>query len=123
MTPTADVVRKLSFLDRYPPVWIVAAMVAGLVLGGVIPGLQGVLDAVKIDQVPLPIALGLLLLMMYPVLAKVRYDRLHTVTRDRRTMVLSLVLNWILGSALMFALAWPMLFFLWLRKRWPAHGS
>ncbi|AUI60151.1 ACR3 family arsenite efflux transporter [Amycolatopsis sp. BJA-103] len=108
MTQTADVVRKLSFLDRYLPVWIVAAMVAGLVLGGVIPGLQGVLDAVKIGQVSLPIALGLLL-MMYPVLAKVRYDRLHTVTRDRRTMVLSLVLNWILGPALMFALAWLML--------------
>ncbi|WP_410599405.1 ACR3 family arsenite efflux transporter [Amycolatopsis sp. lyj-90] len=108
MTQTSDVVRKLSFLDRYLPVWIVAAMVAGLVLGGVIPGLQGVLDAVKIGQVSLPIALGLLL-MMYPVLAKVRYDRLHTVTRDRRTMMLSLVLNWIVGPALMFALAWLML--------------
>ncbi len=108
MTQTTDVVRKLSFLDRYLPVWIVAAMVAGLVLGGVIPGLQGVLDAVKIGQVSLPIALGLLL-MMYPVLAKVRYDKLHAVTRDKRTMVLSLLLNWILGPALMFALAWLML--------------
>ncbi|WP_091320591.1 ACR3 family arsenite efflux transporter [Amycolatopsis tolypomycina] len=98
----------MSFLDRFLPVWIIAAMAVGLGLGSVIPGLQGVLDAVKIGQVSLPIALGLLL-MMYPVLAKVRYDKLDTVTRDRRTMVLSLVLNWILGPALMFALAWLLL--------------
>ncbi|WP_181774504.1 ACR3 family arsenite efflux transporter [Amycolatopsis pittospori] len=103
-----DVLRGLSFLDRFLPVWIIAAMAAGLVLGSVLPGFQGVLDAVKIGQVSLPIALGLLL-MMYPVLAKVRYDRLGTVTRDRRTMVLSLVLNWVVGPALMFALAWLML--------------
>jgi ACR3 family arsenite transporter len=89
-------------------VWIIAAMAAGLALGAVVPGLQGVLDAVKIGQVSLPIALGLLL-MMYPVLAKVRYDKLDTVTRDRRTMALSLVLNWVAGPALMFALAWLML--------------
>ncbi|WP_410653319.1 ACR3 family arsenite efflux transporter [Amycolatopsis sp. cmx-4-54] len=104
----ADVLHELSFLDRFLPVWIIVAMGAGLLLGSVIPGLQGVLDAVKIGQVSLPIALGLLL-MMYPVLAKVRYDRLGTVTSDKRTMVLSLVLNWILGPALMFALAWLML--------------
>ncbi|MFI7121316.1 ACR3 family arsenite efflux transporter [Amycolatopsis sp. NPDC049868] len=104
----ADVLHKLSFLDRYLPVWIIVAMVVGLLWGSVIPGLQGVLDTVKIGQVSLPIALGLLL-MMYPVLAKVRYDRLGAVTKDRRTMVLSLVLNWILGPALMFALAWLML--------------
>ncbi|MFD6069886.1 ACR3 family arsenite efflux transporter [Amycolatopsis lurida] len=103
-----DVLHKLSFLDRFLPVWIIVAMGAGLLLGSVIPGLQGVLDAVKIGQVSLPIALGLLL-MMYPVLAKVRYDKLDTVTKDKRTMVLSLVLNWILGPALMFALAWLML--------------
>ncbi|KZB88534.1 ACR3 family arsenite efflux transporter [Amycolatopsis regifaucium] len=104
----ADVLRKLSFLDRFLPVWIVTAMVAGLLLGSVVPGLREVLDAVKIGQVSLPIALGLLL-MMYPVLAKVRYDKLDTVTKDKRTMVLSLVLNWILGPALMFALAWLLL--------------
>lgn len=103
-----DVLRRLSFLDRFLPVWIVAAMVAGLALGAVLPGLRAVLDSVRIGQVSLPIALGLLL-MMYPVLAKVRYDRLDTVTRDRRTMVLSLVLNWLVGPALMFALAWLML--------------
>ncbi|HET6286716.1 MAG TPA: ACR3 family arsenite efflux transporter [Amycolatopsis sp.] len=113
MTRTADkadtdVLHGLSFLDRFLPVWIIVAMGAGLLLGSVLPGLQGVLDAVKIGQVSLPIALGLLL-MMYPVLAKVRYDKLDTVTKDKRTMVLSLVLNWILGPALMFALAWLML--------------
>ncbi|WP_311202712.1 ACR3 family arsenite efflux transporter [Actinophytocola gossypii] len=107
-TGDVDVLHRLSFLDRFLPVWIIAAMAAGLLVGTVVPGLQDVLDAVKIGQVSLPIALGLLL-MMYPVLAKVRYDRLDTVTRDRRTMALSLVLNWVVGPALMFALAWLML--------------
>ncbi|WP_281068480.1 ACR3 family arsenite efflux transporter [Amycolatopsis magusensis] len=107
-TAEPDVLRKLSFLDRLLPVWIIAAMGAGLLLGTVVPGLQGVLEAVKIGSVSVPIALGLLL-MMYPVLAKVRYDRLDTVTRDRRTLVLSLVLNWVIGPALMFALAWLLL--------------
>ncbi|WP_034240704.1 ACR3 family arsenite efflux transporter [Saccharomonospora iraqiensis] len=103
-----DVLRKLSSLDRFLPVWILAAMGAGLLLGAVLPGLRDVLDAVTIGQVSLPIALGLLL-MMYPVLAKVRYDRLDSVTRDRRMLVLSLLLNWVAGPALMFALAWLML--------------
>jgi arsenite transporter len=103
-----NVLPRLSFLDRLLPAWIGLAMAAGLLLGRFVPGLQGVLDAVKIGEVSLPIALGLLL-MMYPVLAKVRYDRLDTVTRDKRTMWLSLLLNWIIGPALMFALAWLML--------------
>ncbi|MFG1783286.1 ACR3 family arsenite efflux transporter [Rhodococcus oryzae] len=99
------VVGKLSTLDRFLPVWIGAAMVAGLLLGNVIPGLGDVLSAVEIDGISLPIALGLLI-MMYPVLAKVRYDRLDTVTGDRKLLISSLVLNWVLGPALMFALAW-----------------
>ena len=82
--------------------WIVAA---GLLLGRLVPGLDGVLSAVQIGGVSLPIAVGLLV-MMYPVLAKVRYDRLDTVTSDRRMLVSSLVLNWVVGPALMFALAW-----------------
>ncbi|MGH3371697.1 MAG: arsenic resistance protein, partial [Nocardioidaceae bacterium] len=102
------VVDRLSTLDRFLPVWIGLAMVAGLLAGRWVPGLAGALDAVKVSSVSMPIALGLLL-MMYPVLANVRYDRLDTVTRDRRTLVLSLVLNWVLGPALMFALAWLML--------------
>ncbi|WP_229661854.1 ACR3 family arsenite efflux transporter [Phycicoccus endophyticus] len=83
-------------------------MVAGLVLGRLLPGLGEGLSAVEVDGVSLPIALGLLV-MMYPVLAKVRYDRLDTVTGDRRMLGASLLLNWVLGPALMFALAWLLL--------------
>ncbi|MEO3795960.1 ACR3 family arsenite efflux transporter [Nonomuraea sp. B10E15] len=103
--PPAGVIGALSMLDRFLPVWIIAAMGVGLLLGRLLPGLDTALDAVKIGEISLPIALGLLL-MMYPVLAKVRYDRLNTVTGDRRLLVSSLVLNWVLGPALMFALAW-----------------
>ncbi|WP_317181116.1 ACR3 family arsenite efflux transporter [Intrasporangium sp.] len=102
----SDVVTaRLSVLDRFLPVWIGAAMLAGLLLGRLVPGLGEALGAVEIDGVSLPIALGLLV-MMYPVLAKVRYDRLDTVTADKRMLVSSLVLNWLIGPALMFALAW-----------------
>ena len=92
-----NVVEKLSTLDRFLPVWIGVAMAAGLLLGRLIPGLNTALDQVQIDGISLPIALGLLI-MMYPVLAKVRYDRLDTVTGDRRLLLSSLVLNWVLGS-------------------------
>ncbi|MER5951297.1 ACR3 family arsenite efflux transporter [Streptomyces sp. NPDC001904] len=97
--------RRLSFLDRYLAVWILAAMAVGLGLGRLLPGLGDGLARVTVSGVSLPIALGLLV-MMYPVLAKVRYDRLDTVTRDRRLLLPSLLLNWIVGPALMFALAW-----------------
>ena len=76
--------------------------------GRLIPGLGAALNAISVDGVSLPIALGLLI-MMYPVLAKVRYDRLDTVTRDARLLIPSLVLNWVIGPALMFALAWLLL--------------
>ncbi len=99
---------RLSTLDRLLPAWIGLAMLAGLVLGRLVPGLGDALSAVEVDGVSLPIALGLLV-MMYPVLAKVRYDRLDTVTSDRRLLLASLVLNWLVGPALMFALAWLML--------------
>ena len=104
-SPAPTVAKQLSFLDRYLPVWILAAMALGLALGRLVPGLNSALDAVKIGSVSLPIALGLLV-MMYPVLAKVRYDETRRITADRRLMGLSLVLNWVLGPALMFALAW-----------------
>jgi ACR3 family arsenite transporter len=108
--PPADapVLAGLSRLDRFLPVWIVAAMGAGLVLGRIVPGLDDALDAVTVGNVSLPIAVGLLL-MMYPVLAKVRYGELGRVTGDRRLLVTSLVLNWVVGPALMFALAWVFL--------------
>ncbi len=110
-TPVADrsdVVHQLSTLDRYLPVWIGLAMTAGLLLGRWVPGIAGVLDAITIGSVSLPIALGLLV-MMYPVLAKVRYDEVGDVARDTRMMTLSLVLNWVIGPALMFTLAWLLL--------------
>lgn len=104
-SPEKAVAGRLSFLDRYLAVWILAAMAVGLGLGRVVPGLGDALAKVTVTGVSLPIALGLLV-MMYPVLAKVRYDRLDTVTRDRRLLLPSLLLNWIVGPALMFALAW-----------------
>jgi ACR3 family arsenite transporter len=104
----APVIARLSALDRFLPVWIIAAMAAGLLLGRNVPGLDDALNAISVGSVSLPIAVGLLL-MMYPVLAKVRYTELHTVTGDRRMLVASLVLNWVLGPALMFALAWLLL--------------
>ncbi|MEW2476338.1 ACR3 family arsenite efflux transporter [Micromonospora gifhornensis] len=103
-TPPA-VVARLSRLDRFLPLWIGLAMAAGLLLGRLVPGLNTALDAVTIGGISLPIALGLLI-MMYPVLARVRYDRLDSVTGDRRLLLSSLLLNWVLGPALMFALAW-----------------
>ncbi|WP_413768980.1 ACR3 family arsenite efflux transporter [Rhodococcus pyridinivorans] len=102
------VVGKMSTLDRFLAVWIGAAIVVGLLLGRMIPGLGEALSFIEIDGISLPIALGLLI-MMYPVLAKVRYDRLDTVTGDRKLLISSLILNWILGPALMFALAWLLL--------------
>lgn len=107
-TPHAGVMKDLSFLDRWLPAWILLAMAVGLLLGRFVPGLNTALEAVKIGEVSLPIAIGLLV-MMYPVLAKVRYDETHRVAGDRRLMITSLVLNWIVGPALMFALAWLLL--------------
>ena len=102
------VLQRLSLLDRFLPVWILAAMGLGLGLGRLVPDLNDALDTIKIGSVSLPIALGLLA-MMYPVLAKVRYSKVTEVAADRRMLTLSLVLNWLIGPALMFALAWLML--------------
>jgi ACR3 family arsenite transporter len=104
----SHVLERLPVLDRLLPLWIGTAMVLGLFLGRVVPGLTDALDAVKVGSVSLPIALGLLA-MMYPVLAKVRYKAVGDVTRDRRLLVPSLILNWVIGPALMFALAWLLL--------------
>jgi len=100
--------RRLSTLDRFLPLWIGLAMATGLVLGNSFDGLDDWLDTVKIDSVSLPIAVGLFV-MMYPVLAKVKYRSLGGVVSDRRSLVLSLALNWLIGPLLMFALAWLML--------------
>jgi arsenite transporter len=106
--PDGDVLHRLSTLDRYLPLWIGLAMVAGLLLGRLVPGLDDALAAVEIGSVSLPIAIGLLV-MMYPVLAKVRYDEMGRVTGDRRLLGTSILLNWVIGPALMFALAWLLL--------------
>ncbi|MFH8294652.1 ACR3 family arsenite efflux transporter [Streptomyces sp. NPDC018059] len=103
-----SVVAKLSTLDRYLAVWILLAMAVGIGLGRLVPGLDGTLAKAEVGGISLPIAIGLLV-MMYPVLAKVRYDKLDAVTGDRRLMVSSLVVNWIVGPAVMFALAWTFL--------------
>jgi ACR3 family arsenite transporter len=104
----APVVARLSTLDRFLPVWIITAMLLGLGLGRAVPGLDDALDAVQVGSVSLPIAVGLMM-MMYPVLAKVRYTETARVTGDRRLLIASLVLNWLIGPALMFALAWLLL--------------
>lgn len=103
-----DVFHRLSVLDRFLPVWIGTAMVAGVVLGRMIPGLDSWLDTIKIGTVSLPIAIGLLV-MMYPVLAKVKYHRVGEAFADRRAMGLAMLFNWIVGPIVMFALAWLML--------------
>ncbi|MCV7386094.1 ACR3 family arsenite efflux transporter [Mycolicibacter longobardus] len=107
-TAAPAVAAKLSTLDRFLPLWIGVAMAAGLLLGRLVPGLGAELSAIEVDGVSLPIALGLLV-MMYPVLAKLRYDQLGEVTSDRKLLVSSLVLNWLIGPAVMFTLAWLLL--------------
>ena len=110
--PTAEradgVVARLSTLDRFLPLWIGLAMAAGIGLGALVPSLDDGLDRLKVGTVSLPIALGLLL-MMYPVLAKVRYEELGKMRGDRRLFATSLFLSWVAGPALMFALAWLLL--------------
>lgn len=104
----AAVASRLSVVDRFLPVWIVAAMALGVGLGRAFPAIGPALDAVKIGGVSLPIAFGLFW-MMYPVLAKVRYGKLGAVGANGRLFGASLLFNWVLGPALMFALAWLLL--------------
>ena len=99
---------RLSTLDRLLPLWIAAAMLLGIGLGRALPDLNDQLERVKVDTVSLPIALGLFA-MMYPVLAKVRYRTIGTVLTDRRPVVMSLLIVWLVGPALMFALGWLLL--------------
>ena len=107
--PLAGVVSRLSTLDRFLPLWIALAMASGLALGSLLPHLNHWLGKLQVGTVSLPIALGLLL-MMYPVLAKVRYEELgharHDGVNDRRFFGTSLFLSWVVGPLLMFALAW-----------------
>ena len=101
----APVVKQLSTLDRFLPIWIFAAMALGLILGRALPGFGAVLDSVRIADVSVPIAIGLLA-MMYPVLAKVKYETIGQHMADRKLIGTSLLLNWVIGPVVMLALAW-----------------